>query len=179
MPVRDLRHDRKPQPPSKDPPTVYERLLDDETDPTEPRKPPMKTTISATFEGTPSQFMKWVEETFKNPEALQLKVTIGTAPTTNGQTPAFEPVDPSLSRFPPLAQAVLMRASQRLPGAAYVSEDNVLDVLTGAGLLYRRGDKIGAIKHIRSHHPGNPGLKEAKDFIESDAFIQFAQSVRS
>lgn len=151
MPVREL-------PPGR---SIWDRLGDPDHDPTLPRKPPMKTTISATFEGTPAQFMKWVEDNFKNPEALKVTASL-TVVDPEAEARAEQQARTQSDMDQLLAFARNYASPQRVSDAQFTR------AFEGSFPFAVAGNKIQAIKHIRIET--EIGLKEAKDLVESEPY---------
>ncbi len=107
----------------------------------------MKTKMNVCFEGSLAEFNEYIENTFRDTSKLCLTVTITDKLIPN-----------------PLRQ--LMCEIQR--NNSNISEDRLQMRLEDALLTFRQGNKIDAIKMIREI--SGLGLKEAKDFVESEGF---------
>jgi ribosomal protein L7/L12 len=126
---------------------------------------PMKTDLDARFEGTFSEFVDWMQATFKNPADLPIRVHVG-GPRTVGDLP------PKKSE------------TERATEAENTVEGKALSVLSGGRVSRRDSEKVieaiyrlmraipqgkeretQLIKVLRDMVP--LGLSEAKTFISS------------
>jgi len=122
----------------------------------------MKTDINIKFEGTFTEFIEWMAETFKDPASLYLRVGVGSKEAIvnvpGGQT---FPVDEVTERVARAAGKSLFQMSE-------VERERFGTLVTTIRRLGRER-KIEAIKEIRQLT--GLGLKEAKELVESHGFI--------
>ena len=131
----------------------------------------MKAELNIKFEGTYEELLVWAEETFKNPEGLQVRVQFGDAKAAlmnevpRAADPVFEPgLRSGVSRrtFTAFSQLIGPQSWTNLPTLDLNRRE---DALAGIVQSMRAGVKINAIKKVREYT--QCGLKEAKDFVES------------
>lgn len=102
------------------------------------------------FEGTIPELIEWMQTTFVNPNAIRIRGSI-------------HPVAPEY----PGNSAIRYMAAQYNREISATAMQEVLDLLRGE---HPTGGKIQAIKAVRA--ATNLGLKEAKDFVESEIVQQ-------
>jgi Ribosomal protein L7/L12 C-terminal domain len=133
--------------------TAWDHVLDEPVA-SPPGERPMKAEMDARFDGSFSQFVEWMNEVFKNPDGLRVRVIIGTVPLR-------EEVIPMEKTYSKAARDLNRVAGHRI---SLVEAENVVASLYPQGGVMM--NKIEAIKVVREKVSGF-GLKEAKDFVES------------
>lgn len=135
-----------------DPKNAWEHVLGTELGTAE--SIPMEAKLNCTFKGSYAQFLTWMTETFKNPDLLQISVTVGDAQMTTVSSgtpmapPVKDPIPKTLRRYIGLAGSSMTEADAR--------------IILG---MTAKGQKIEAIKVVRDKT--GLGLKEAKDLVEA------------
>lgn len=115
----------------------------------------MKAEMDARFDGSFRQFIDWMEETFKAPDDMRVRVRIG----------AFAqelPAPPSPQVF---SREALKLASISGVSGAVLTGRQAEEIIGAIFKLTQSNQKINAIKLLREK--SGLGLKEAKDFIEA------------
>lgn len=121
----------------------------------------MKTDINIKFEGTYTEFVEWMAETFKDPASLYLRVGVGSKETVTAKTPSTEPE----SGLPlSVKNAYVTLAGESWHGLSQIALENRENQLVTLCKVREKGNKIETIKLVRQYT--NCGLKEAKDFVE-------------
>jgi ribosomal protein L7/L12 len=122
-----------------------------------PGERPMKAQLDARFDGSFKQFCEWIQETFKNPDDLRVRVVVGNFDLR-------EEVVVEHTTFSNEAQKL-----HALPGVAVAlslpQAEALLKAIRKVQRSTRGDSRIQAIKMLREKT--HIGLKEAKDFIES------------
>lgn len=133
--------------------TVWDHVLDEPVA-SPPGERPMKSHMDARFDGSFAQFIEWMNEVFKNPDSLRVRVIVGTVPLR-------EEIVPS-ERVKTYSKEV--RELNRVAGGRIsLVEAEAVMVKIWKAMPHM---KIEAIKLVREHVSGI-GLKEAKDFVEA------------
>ncbi len=113
----------------------------------------MKATVDARFDGSFKQLVEWMNQTFKNPDDMRVRVIVGNFPLVNEVIPAPEP------SYSPEAHKLKNLSGTKLSLAE--AEDAVKKIQR----IAKKENKIGAIKACRE--VSGMGLKEAKEFVEA------------
>lgn len=132
--------------------TSWEHVLDEPVA-LPPGEHPMKVSMDARFDGSFLQFKAWMEEVFKNPDDMRVRVIVGTF----GSMPKEE-----IHERTPAVSKEAAKLSTMSHGLKPQDAEKLLGQICE---LIRADNKIGAIKYLREGT--HLGLKEAKDFVEA------------
>lgn len=139
--------------------TAWERVLDEPVI-NPPGVTPMKAELDARFDGTFIQLQEWMEQTFKNPGDLRVRVIVGGTPFASHvpETKAPAPVRT-------IEGARLEHMTKHGGDVDGLSRDEAEVVVRKVFEMKPLHNKLAAIKLVRERSK-NLGLKEAKDFVE-------------
>lgn len=139
--------------------TAWERVLEEPVI-NPPGVIPMKAELDARFDGTFTQFQEWMEQTFKNPGDLRIRVIVG-------GTPLASHVDAKPVALVRTREGAKLEQLTKHGGTAPgVSRDEAEEIVRRVFETNPLQNKLASIKFVREITRGL-GLKDAKDFIET------------
>jgi hypothetical protein len=143
--------------------TAWEHVLEEPVV-NHPGEYPMKAELDARFDGTFAQLITWMEQTFRNPGDLRLRVIVG----GNVLRPE-EPEPVRQVRTVEGAKLVKLLATRNIPA---MKRGDVEDVIAKVWKMSTGGDKVAAIRSLRE--AARIGLADAKVFVEGFSTVALA-----